>query len=143
MRDCIKHIYTSQSPPKESIHFFPAEYSKLGRARWKVEGAQHPPLSWYELGLIDSPRHIGEISHVNGGVCFDTSVYFLLVPTVLSCSTVFTYCLIRKSIEQEGILVSTFMARYLLVPQENFFLQNKAFTQSIIMLSLKPWQNSL
>ena len=35
-----------QSPPKESIHFCRAEYSKLRGARWKVGGAPNQPLSW-------------------------------------------------------------------------------------------------
>ncbi len=40
-----------QSPPKESIHFCRAEYSKLrGGARWKVGGAPNQPLSWSKLG---------------------------------------------------------------------------------------------
>ncbi len=39
-----------QSPPKESIHFCRAEYSKLMGARWKVGGAPNPPLSWSKLG---------------------------------------------------------------------------------------------
>ncbi len=39
-----------QSPPKESIHFCRAEYSKLRGARWKVGGAPNPPLSWSKLG---------------------------------------------------------------------------------------------
>ncbi len=39
-----------QFPPKESIHFCRAEYSKLRGARWKVGGAPNPPLSWSKLG---------------------------------------------------------------------------------------------
>ncbi len=39
-----------QSPPKESIHFCRAEYSKLRGARWKVGGAPNLPLGWSKLG---------------------------------------------------------------------------------------------
>ncbi len=45
---CI--VSTLQSPPKESIHFCRAEYSRLRGARWKVGGAPNPPLSWSKVG---------------------------------------------------------------------------------------------
>ena len=35
-----------QSPPKESIHFCRAKYSKLRGVRWKVWGAPHTPLNY-------------------------------------------------------------------------------------------------
>ncbi len=43
-----------QSPPKESIHFCRAKYSKLREARQKVGGVPHPPLSWSKpsLGIL-------------------------------------------------------------------------------------------
>ncbi len=43
-----------QSPPKESIHFWRAEYSKLRGTRWKVGGAPNPSLSWSKLGQASS-----------------------------------------------------------------------------------------
>ncbi len=49
--DTSQYITTAiQSPPKESIHFCQAEYSKLMGARWKVGGAPNPPLNWSKLG---------------------------------------------------------------------------------------------
>ncbi len=45
-----KYIIGLQSPPKESIHFCQAEYSKLRGARWEVGGAPNQPLSWSKLG---------------------------------------------------------------------------------------------
>ncbi len=40
-----------QSPPKESIHFCRAEYSKLRGVRWKVGGAP-TPTAWKSMGVF-------------------------------------------------------------------------------------------
>ncbi len=57
-----------QSPPKESIHFCRAEYSKLRRARWKVWPIPYfsCSLPWFWV------------------LAFAASVYFLSVETVKS-----------------------------------------------------------
>ncbi len=47
-----------QSPPKESIHFCRAEYSKLRGARWKVGGAPNPtfPLAPLDFEYLALPQ---------------------------------------------------------------------------------------
>ncbi len=62
----VMHHQWIQSPPKESIHFCRAEYSKLRGGRWKVGGAPNPPLSPPRFWVLG----------------FAASVYFLSVETV-------------------------------------------------------------
>ena len=64
-----------QSPPKESIHFCRAKYSKLRGARWKVGGAPTQGWVWCTPYFSSSPPRFWVLG-------FATSVYFLSVETV-------------------------------------------------------------
>ncbi len=88
-----------QSPPKESIHFCRAEYSKLRGTRWKVGGMPNPPLIWSKLGQASfwptqewvwCTPYFSSSAPQFWVIGFAASVYFLALETPIFLKFVFT-----------------------------------------------------
>ncbi len=126
-----------QSPPKESIHFCQAEYSKLREARQKVGAAPHPPLSRSIFDQLsrgcEAPPTFALVRLVFEYLPLP-QVYFLLVETALiQCSKMSQLYRLECHISLRGLQNIWFLrpltnARMFLLPTLYFTLGFKWLT---------------